>query len=192
MFIVLYFLATHFLEFSELLQFAYLAQCRCDPAQTMQYFTALTSIVASLARENECPPELETFLVSETSRGRFTTRDFIEATQRLGFGSDNDLRVDFEDDVEPEFIERAWRDAIRRSWYDPNGSSRRRDLNDAFRVVAEAMGNRELWKAWDEENTFGMNPEKAYSTLEVPENVDEDMLITVYGMRVRENFPVSF
>lgn len=167
-----------------MLQFAYLAQCRCDPAQTTAYYTALSCIVDTLGNANECPPELETFVVSESSRGRFSTRDFIQATQTLGFGADNDLRVDFGDDVEPEFVEWAWRDAIKRSWYDPNGSAKRRDLNDAFKIVAEAMGNKELWKQWDEENTYGVDPGKAYSTLEVPENVDEDMLITVYGMRV--------
>ena len=151
----------------------------------MDYFTALSTIVANLSLVNECPTELETFVVAESSRGRFTTSDFMQATRTLGFGADNKLRVDFEDDVEPDFIVRAWRDAIRRSWDEPDGNTQRREVSDAFRIVAEARGSRELWDMWNEENTYGMTPERAYSTLEVPQGVDEEMLITVYGMRVR-------
>ena len=79
----------------------------------------------------------------------------------------------------------AWKDSLRRSWRDPNGAAKRRDLNDAFKIVAESLHSREMVRLWDEENTRGLSPEKAYSILEVPMDVDEEMLITIYNMRVR-------
>lgn len=168
----------------ELLQFAYLAQCRCDPEHTIDYFSQYKEIVSALRSVGDCPPELEDLLVEEQSRGRFSKTDLDDAIKTLGFGADNELKLEFEDDLDDNFIARAWKDSLRRSWRDPNGPVKRRELNDAFRIVAEARRSRELWKMWDDENTRGMSPEKAYSTLEVPMEVDEEMLITVYGMRV--------
>ena len=43
-----------------------------------------------------------------------------------------------------------------------------------------------LDNTWDKEKGSAMSPESAYSTLEVPKEVDESMLITIYSMRVRE------
>lgn len=42
-----------------------------------------------------------------------------------------------------------------------------------------------LDNAWDKEKGSVMSPESAYSTLEVPMEVDEEMLITIYSLRVR-------
>lgn len=168
----------------ELLHFAYLAQCRCDPQSTPEYFQALSNIIDSLRAVLQCPSSLETLLVAEKSRGRFTSADVQNAIRTLGFGANNDLRVDYDEDVDDNFLLSAWRDALRRSWRDPDGASRRRDLNDAFRILAENRRSAELIKAFEDEQLHGMTPEKAYDTLEVPMGVDEEMLITVYNMRV--------
>ncbi|KAI5119718.1 hypothetical protein M0805_001432 [Coniferiporia weirii] len=171
---------------SELLHFAYLTQCRCDPQNTPMYFRALNNIVDALSDILSCPTELETLLVSEQSRGRFTEEDVLTAIRNLGFGADNALRVDYDDDVDDAFIKSAWRDAVRRSWTDPDGASKRNDINGAFRILAEYRHNPELVRAWEEEVANGMTPDRAYSTLEVPMGVDEEMLITVYNMRVED------
>lgn len=180
---------TH-LKTTDILQFAYFAQCRCDPKGTRTYFSALTSIIGDLREagilvNNGILETHDTLIVQERSRGRFNDADLMEATKLLGFGHDNVLQIDYVADApDDEFIMKAWRDALRRSWSDPSGAEKRRDLNDAFKIIAEERGSRYLWNAWNDEQTHGMTPEKAYSTLEVPENVDEEMLITVYGMRV--------
>lgn len=167
------------------MQFAYLAQCRCDPKNTPQYFQRLTNIVNTLRNAGTYPSDLDTLVASEHSRGRFTMTEFDDAKALLGFGSDNWLRLDYDEDVEDEFIRRAWRDAIRRSWNESDGSTKRRELNDAIKILAEGRNSLELAKAWNDEVTNGMTPDRAYSTLGVPEGVDEEMLITVYNMRVR-------
>jgi ubiquitin carboxyl-terminal hydrolase 25/28 len=130
------------------------------------------------------PNDIRELVVTERSRSRFTYDDLQTAARVLGFGIDNDLKVDFEDDVPGEFIERAWRDALRRSWQDVDSAARRRNLMEAFRIIAEARGSREMYNQWKNENDNGMTPEKAYQTLEVPQTVDDDMLITIYNMRV--------
>ena len=63
--------------------FAYLAQCRCDPANTMVYFTHLVKIVDSLInwRAGE-PDQLQAFIVQEKERYRFTVpvpRRFLDS-----------------------------------------------------------------------------------------------------------------
>ncbi|KAH8119745.1 cysteine proteinase [Phellopilus nigrolimitatus] len=171
---------------SELLHFAYLAQCRCDPRNTPEYFQSLVNIVDALRTVVSCPAALETLVGAERSRGRFTTADVHASIRELGFGVDNELRVDYDNDVDDAFIRSAWRDAVRRSWTDADGASKRRDVNEAFRVIAESRRSVDLVRAWDDEETYGMTPDRAYSTLEVPMGVDEDMLITVYNMRVED------
>lgn len=167
-----------------LLQFAYYAQCRCDPSQTPRYFGALVKIVQWLNSVMIVPQDLESLIVTERSRGRFNEEDVQKAIWVLGFGSDNSLKVDYDEDVDDNFLRHAWKDAVRRSWNEPDASSRRRDLNEAIRVVAEWKRSTELMKAWDTEVTNAMTPDKAYDTLEVPLSVDEEMLIAVYTMRV--------
>ena len=108
------------------MHFAYLAQCRCDPEHTVQYFTALHEIVDQLRSVGSCPQELENLLVAEESRGRFTSHQLENATRLLGFGKDNKLQMDFDDDVEDEFILNAWKDATRRSWMEPGVARSRR------------------------------------------------------------------
>ena len=81
-------------------------------------------------------------------------------------------------DVDDEFIARAWMSA-------GDASQKRTQLNDALKVVAEQRGSAALIKVWMEEKGSSMLPETAYQTLDVPRDVDETMLLTVYSMRVR-------
>ncbi|RPD77473.1 hypothetical protein L226DRAFT_521134 [Lentinus tigrinus ALCF2SS1-7] len=47
------------------------------------------------------------------------------------------------------------------------------------------LGRQALSKVWGEEKGSGMSPETAYSTLDVPRDVDEAMLLTIYSIRVK-------
>jgi ubiquitin carboxyl-terminal hydrolase 25 len=171
----------------DLLAFAYLAQCRCDPANTIEYFTQLSNIVLAMQELGEAPPpELQALVMEERSRNRFTFGDVHNAAKMLGFGRDGHLGVEFEDDVEEEFIVNAWKDAVRRSWRDAeNGASLLRDVHEAFRILAEVRGSVKLHQAWEAGNTKMMTPERAYDALEVPKDVDEALLLTVFNLRVR-------
>lgn len=123
--------------------------------------------------------------MTEQSRDRFTLEDVNTASTMLGFGVENLLRVEYDEDVEDEFIENAWRSCVKRSWQDlQHGSETLRHANDSFRILAETRGSVKLWKLWENGKNMYMNPDRAYSTLEVPKEFDDTMLITVYNMRV--------
>ena len=128
---------------------------------------------------------MDSLLAIERSRGRFSSEDVRRAVAILGFGSENELRLDYDDDVDETFLRNAWRSAVRRSWKEIEGASLRHDLNEAFRIIAESRRSRSLIKDYEEEQLHGMTPEQAYNTLEIPMGVEEEMLLTVYGMRER-------
>jgi len=132
----------------------------------------------------------------ERSRDRFTIDDVERAAAILGFGLNGPLRVEYDEaDVEETFIENAWKECAKRSWRDlEHGSEILRDANEALRILAEARGSETLRKVWESGKERVMNPDKAYDTLEVPKDVDEMMLITVFNMRVRVLllYPLSF
>jgi ubiquitin carboxyl-terminal hydrolase 25/28 len=122
----------------------------------------------------------------EQSRDRFTLEDVDTAARTLGFGVDNVLGVDYDDDIPDDFVENAWRDSVKRSWRDPEyGSEMQKLTNEAFRILAETRGSIRLRKIWEDDENKYMNPDRAFNTLEIPKDVDEYMLITAYNMRVR-------
>jgi ubiquitin carboxyl-terminal hydrolase 25/28 len=111
--------------------------------------------------------------------------DFENSTAILGFGMNYDLGVELDDDVEDEFIENAWKEVIKKSWKDSdNGADLQRKANEALRIVAEAQGRHKLRQVWQTKKLSLMSPDRAYKVLEVPENVDDLMLITVFALRV--------
>lgn len=155
----------------------------------MKYFTHLTNIVKQLEEYGSCPAQLQELVVMEQSRERFTLEDISTAATTLGFGPDNVLCVDYDGEIPDEFVENAWKDCVKRSWRDPeHGSETHRLSNEAFRVLAESRGSVKLRKAWEAGKNKYMNPDRAYDTLEIPKDVDDYMLITVYNMRVRPIF----
>ncbi|EEB89591.1 hypothetical protein MPER_12291 [Moniliophthora perniciosa FA553] len=174
-----------FLEIS--LSFAYLAQCRCDPARTMEYFTAFSTIVKIMEQVASCPTELQELMMMEQSRQRFTVEELQSAAETLGFGPNGALRVDYDNEIEDEFIENAWKECIKRSWTEADPRALQRAANDALRIVAEAKGSVGLKTLYDKgNNSLMLTPERAYDVLEVPRDIDETMLITIFGMRVEE------
>jgi ubiquitin carboxyl-terminal hydrolase 25 len=169
----------------DLLTFAYFAQVRCNPAQTVEYFTSYFTVCQMVTSMTDEPSQaLQSFIFDERERGRFTNENFQEAPQLLGFGVHGTLGVEYDDDVPDEFVENAWRDAIRRAWRDGGDGQRILNANDAFRRIAEMRRSEALWKKWEQAKDGGMTPERAYSTLEVPAEIDDGMLITIFSMRV--------
>ena len=130
---------------------------------------------------------LQELIAMEQSRDRFTLEDIDTAARTLGFGADNVLGVDYDEEIPDDFVENAWRDGVKRSWRDPDhGSDVQRLTNEAFRILAETRSSIRLRKAWEAGKNKYMNPDRAYNTLEIPKDVDDYMLITVYNMRVRQ------
>lgn len=168
----------------DLLEFAYRAQCRCHPAQTINYLSDLNNLATIIRLASPTSPvELDALLANESDRGRWLVSDYANAATMLGFGRSNALKVDLEES-EDEFVFRAWSDAMTRAWKDSDGGVvRRKELSQALSIIAEARGSRYL-KLKAEDTRTAMTPERAYQTLDVPSDVDEEMLITVYKMRV--------
>ncbi|KAH9019093.1 hypothetical protein EDB84DRAFT_1625466 [Lactarius hengduanensis] len=179
-------------EFAELLAFAYFAQVRCNPAQTIEFFSSFYTVCQMVTTLTDEPATmLQSFVFDERERGRFTREDFQEAPGTLGFGPLGTLSVDYDDDVPDDFVENAWREAVRRAWREgagaAGGDGQRLTLaNEAFRRIAEVRGSELLWKKWEQAKDGGMTPERAYATLEVPAEIDDGMLITVFAMRVED------
>jgi len=163
-----------------------MAQCRCDPGQTPLYFTQFFTIIQAIQEFGDAPSQdLQNLVFEERSRNRFTEEDLKNAISVLGFGKDGPLRVELDADVDDDFIAEAWKDCIRRAWRDANnGSQQQRDANDAFRTIAESRGSTKLRQMWEDSSKNVMDPNRAYTILEVPAETDETMLITVFVMRV--------
>lgn len=163
-----------------------MAQCRCAPQDTPNFYNALVEIVNILEVHGPEPPTalLQLVIHERESRYRYTYSDLTEAKQELGFGSH--LGVELEE-VEDDFIISAWKDIINRSYRNPDSSSGvERRANQALRIVAAERRSAKLMTVWEDyvNNPKAMNPDRAFATLEVPRDVDEEMLLTVYSFRV--------
>lgn len=174
-------------RFLDLLVYAYLAQCRCDPANTPLYFSHFYNIVDSMKDRGTSPPEqLEMLFAAERSRHRFTLRDLEQAKEILGFGKEGILNVELDDDIDDDFVISAWKNALKAVWHEPTDKANhlRSDLNDAFKIVAEWRCSEKLRQAWERDKGPVMTEEVAYTTLGVLKDTDETMLITVFNLRV--------
>jgi len=123
------------------------------------------------------PTELQTLVLEERNRGRFSVDNVRELASVLGFGRDGALGVEFGDDVPDDFVGNAWREAAKKN---------RREANEALNVLAQFRGSKTLMSLWESEKNGKMDLEKALSTLDVPRDIDEGILITVYSMRVSD------
>ncbi|ETW86564.1 hypothetical protein HETIRDRAFT_306078, partial [Heterobasidion irregulare TC 32-1] len=176
----------------ELLAFAYLAQCRCDPAHTIDHFSAFFALFSALSAPARggaaAPAELQALVLEERARLRFTHDNARGAREALGFGRAGALGVELGDDVEDAFVVNAWREARARG----GAGARAVEADEALRVVAELRGSAALRDVWARETAGGaggagpMTPGRAYATLEAPREVDDGMLLTIYSVRVAD------
>jgi ubiquitin carboxyl-terminal hydrolase 25/28 len=165
-----------------------MAQCRCDPAHTILYFTHFFAVIVAIQSLGGIPPqELQTIVFEERTRGRFTEDDLQNAATVLGFGKDGALRLELEDDLEDNFLAGAWQAAIKSAWRDPtNCTQLQRDANEAFRMIAQSRGSKGLVKLWSGSSKNQMDPTRAYAVLEVSADVDDEFVLTVFMLRVCE------
>lgn len=165
------------------------------------------SAVVNPDRDGLLTDSLQIMYTSERSKNRWSPHEFDQACSELGFGMDNDLKLDIED-VEPDFVGKAYTDAVARtysavhtmnaaSWInttslDAVNERKRKSLRDALRIVAEGLGDVQLYELWKKAGQYGfMDPNKAYLTLDVPAETTDEMLMTVYQMRVSEGVWLS-
>ena len=154
--------------------------------------------------------ELGDLIVMERSKDRWVPSQYEEALKVLQFGPENPLLISiFEADA--EFLENAYKVLLRQTWR-PSASGygsgiaeggdglswnadlkmrmgpdeRRQLLKESVRIVAEGTGREEFYAVYKRicEPWAGMDPEKAYTTLGVPNDTTDDMLLTVHGLRV--------
>jgi ubiquitin carboxyl-terminal hydrolase 25 len=165
------------------------------------------SAVVNPDRDGLLTDSLQIMYTSERSKNRWSPGEFDAACSELGFGMDNDLKLDIED-VEPDFVGKAYTDAVARtysaahtmsvtSWMntsiDAINDEKRKTLRDALRVIAEGLGDVQLYELWKKAGQYGfMDPNKAYITLDVPAETTDEMLMMVYQMRVSEAVRLSF
>jgi len=165
------------------------------------------SAVVNPDRDGLLTDNLQIMYTSERSKNRWSPSEFDAACSELGFGMDNDLKLDIED-VEPDFVGKAYTDAVARtystvhtmtmaSWMnstsiDDINETKRKTLRDALRVVAEGLGDVQLYELWKKAGQYGfMDPHKAYLTLDVPAETTDEMLMMVYQMRVSDGVWLS-
>jgi ubiquitin carboxyl-terminal hydrolase 25/28 len=181
-------------------------QARCDITHLPIHFDELISLVDNilpqLKREEPLVNEdLRELIVMERSRDRWTPKEYNDALDTLQLGEDSPLLLGiFETDA--TFLENAYKQLLYETWRPPTAApsswseqvkmkmepgERRQVLKNAVRIAAEGTGREEFYQVWKKisEPWSSMDPEKAYTTLGVPKDTTEDMLLTVYNLRVR-------
>ncbi|KAH8810301.1 hypothetical protein DL96DRAFT_533899 [Flagelloscypha sp. PMI_526] len=96
-----------------LLAFAYLAQCRCNPKKSVEYFSLVCDIEADLRMKGFDTSSLTLLITRERSRGRFTLGDVRKAALTLGLSDVlhflfEDGNSQFDAVILPKLILSAW------------------------------------------------------------------------------------
>ncbi|KIO24008.1 hypothetical protein M407DRAFT_104243 [Tulasnella calospora MUT 4182] len=187
---------------AEVVKFAYRRQTHCDPQNTALYFYFLKGVNDWAMRVRHSSAEGLQILVSqEESRGRWSTDDMNRAAIFLGFLTEEDLTRVNDVQLPPNFRENlmdAWLTRVKEVNTEVSenritrqiADDRKRDLKESFRILAEYSGSPELVQAFRQTmRMYGngmVDVQDAYNTLEVPKELDEDMVITIYNMRVED------
>lgn len=180
-------------------------QARCDithlPIHLEELINLADHILPQLRRDDTLVSEdVRELIVMERSKDRWTPKEYEEAISLLQLGPDSPLLVTiFEADA--GFLERAYKELLNQTYRPPESApstwsddvkmkmeptERRQQLKDALRIAAEGTGKEEFYQVWKKINEpwSSMDPEKAYTTLGVPNDTTDEMLLTVYSLRV--------
>lgn len=188
------------LPFPEIAEYGYRRQIYCDPTETPVYFNALHQIMhwaTSVAHSSR--DGLSNLVGIEISRGVWTVETLRECAVLLGLAQQSEegvVGVLFGDDPDPAIIRDAWLKKVK----DLNADfaagrvrdkealgQRKHELKEAYRIVSEGTGKAQVVAAYEDAiKLYGsMDITEAYQTLEVPAELDDEMIVTIFAMRVR-------
>jgi ubiquitin carboxyl-terminal hydrolase 25/28 len=179
--------------------FAYRQQLRCDPSGIPNYLQAVFDISQGPGLEVHEREALAIFINTEKSKDYWMSSDFERAQRQLGFGNDGPLRIEFDEDVDGVFLMGAYKssfDEIQQSFSGAvtgadmvkNEDERDvalRNLKEAVAIVAQFTGREELVNYVKEQLAKRtLDPVMAYSALGANAEMDDDLILTIFGMRV--------
>ncbi|CAE6409402.1 unnamed protein product [Rhizoctonia solani] len=163
---------------------AYNAQLRCDPLDTPIYFDA----IQTLSRQSQYPnvSAIESLVVVESSKGRWSTTELQAAAEKLGFGVDNIIGADYiVDEVSDDYLLSAFQAARKMA---TNDAAKRSEIERSLRILAESRASETLIKRYEEVMAPNyMDIDEAYRVLEVSRDVDDDTLVVVYQVRIDDS-----
>lgn len=173
-------------------------QIGCAPLETPHFLFILSKIA-------KCPnlPEVSAIqsLVSiERSKGKWTSEDVTGAAGLLGFGENGDLQIVWDEDVDTEFLMKAWWNAWKEVdkpgfgasfWsqdiMDEQAAIKHR-LREALRTLCEYKGTKEAMERYEEViSASSLTPNEAYTALGATQDYGDDMMITITDMRVSDS-----
>ncbi|CAE6436051.1 unnamed protein product [Rhizoctonia solani] len=163
---------------------AYNAQLRCDPLDTPTYFDA----IQMLSRQSQYPnvSAIESLVVIEASKGRWSMTELQAAAEKLGFGVDNVIGADYiQDEADDDYIFSAFQAARKLA---NNDAAKRSEIERSLRILAESRASETLMKRYEEVMAPNyMDVDEAYRILEVSRDVDDDTLVVVYQVRIEDS-----
>jgi ubiquitin carboxyl-terminal hydrolase 25/28 len=161
----------------------------------------LDVVLPQLKREEPLITEdLRELFIIERSKGRWVPSEYDEALNVLQLDEGSPLLLDIYE-ADAGFLESAYKQQLLETWkptivvsndwsedvkrgMEPN--ERRQQLREAVRIAAEGTGREELFQVFKKisEAWSTMDPDRAYAALSVPKDTTDDMLLTVFSLRV--------
>ncbi|CAE6338647.1 unnamed protein product [Rhizoctonia solani] len=163
---------------------AYHAQLRCDPAETPAYYDA----IQTLSQQSQFPnvSAIQSLVAVEASKGRWSSTELQAAAGKLGFGMENIIGSEYiPEEADDEYIFAAFQAARKLASADP---AKRSEIEHSLRILAESRASEMLMKRYDEVMAPNyMDTDEAYRVLEVSRDVDDDTLVVVYQVRIEDS-----
>ncbi|KAH8810303.1 hypothetical protein DL96DRAFT_533929 [Flagelloscypha sp. PMI_526] len=192
-------ISTHYSP--SLLTFAYRAQCRCDPKNSVEYFSSLCEIENQLQMKGNDTSFLQTFISDERSRGRFTRDDIHEAVLILGLSDALHLFLSNDSsgsapasDIVSKLTIGAWKSVYKTIAHlsEHEATEHAKHANEALRILSQVQGSEWLqgvWLTWKDRSV--MTLEEAYDTLGTYESTGDDRIAELYSHEVHTSASFS-
>ncbi|CAE6436195.1 unnamed protein product [Rhizoctonia solani] len=163
---------------------AYHAQLRCDPAETPIYYDA----IQTLSQQSQFPnvSAIHSIVGMEASKGRWSTTELQDAAGKLGFGMENIIGSEYiPEESDDDYIFAAFQAARKLASSD---AAKRSEVERSLRILAESRASETLIKRYEEVVAPNyMDTDEAYKVLEVSRDVDDDTLVVVYQVRIDDS-----